>query len=190
MLFVERCSVYLAEFNGGKGSIGISSLANWNPAPRVPKILEPKGQIYERITREFLESKGISNPVIKNKQIIRVDLEGDGVDEVILSGRHVKSEDADVGKTFKKGSYSFILVRKIIDGEVKSIPIGVEVYTADIQIEQWTPREREVTAILDLDGDGVLEIVVHTTGYEGYGTTAYKIKDGAAKDVLNVGCGA
>ena len=90
----------------------------------------------------------------------------------------------------KKGSYSFILVRKIIDGEVKSISIGAEIYTADISLQQWTPREREVTAILDVDGDGVLEIVVHTTGYEGYGTTIYKIKDGKAVDELNVGCGA
>ncbi|NNE66078.1 MAG: hypothetical protein HKN33_05880 [Pyrinomonadaceae bacterium] len=190
MLFAERCEVYVVDFKKGNGSLALSSNMTWNPTPRTPRILDPKNRTYARITGEFLMSKGITNPVVKNKQIIRVDLEGDGVDEVILSGRHVRAEDADVGQTFKKGSYSFLLVRKLIAGKVESIAIGTEIYTEDINLQQWAPRKREVTAIMDLDSDGIMEVVVHTTGYEGYGTTAYKIKDGKAVDVLDVGCGA
>jgi hypothetical protein len=47
-----------------------------------------------------------------------------------------------------------------------------------------------VVAVLDLDGDGKMEIVVGSRYYEGEGTTIYKCDLKKVEAVLEVGCGA
>ena len=42
----------------------------------------------------------------------------------------------------------------------------------------------------DLNGDGRMEIVVYSYYYEGSFTTAYTLKDGKVKAVLDAGCGS
>jgi hypothetical protein len=47
-----------------------------------------------------------------------------------------------------------------------------------------------VIGTFDLDGDGKLEIVVHSQYYEGEMTKIYKCDPKKAEAVLSVGCGA
>ena len=190
MVYDDRCQVYYIDTAAKEGSIGLSSNATWDPVPRTPTVIDPNGNTYKGIVREYLQSKGIANPVVKIDKVLRIDLEGDGQDEVIISGRNVETEDAETGQTIKKGSYSFMILRKIVGSKVATITIGSEIYTDDLDVVQWTPRDRDVKAILDLDADGIMEIVVYTTVYEGVGSTVYKIRNGEAVEVLSVGCGA
>jgi hypothetical protein len=48
----------------------------------------------------------------------------------------------------------------------------------------------DLAAVLDLDGDGTLEVVVSWLYYEGSGLEAYEIGSEGVTRVLNGGCGA
>jgi hypothetical protein len=47
----------------------------------------------------------------------------------------------------------------------------------------------EVGAVLDLDGDGKMEIVLHSQYYEGGATTVWQLGAKEAKRVLEIACG-
>ena len=66
-----------------KGAIAIA--APWNAMPRAPKVLDATQPVYVQAVREFLQSKGLRDPKVKITKIVRVDLEGDGEEEVLIS---------------------------------------------------------------------------------------------------------
>jgi hypothetical protein len=47
----------------------------------------------------------------------------------------------------------------------------------------------ELRGVLDVNGDGKLEVIVHSHYYEGAGTTIYDCSGGKCKAVLSVECG-
>src|SRR5262245_37737228 len=89
----------------------------WNPVPRIPQPLSLTDKTYEKIASDFLKLNGILRPVVKLTQLYRVDLEGDGQEEVILTATKYSNENAASAKT---GDYSFTIVRKIVAGKVKN----------------------------------------------------------------------
>ena len=48
----------------------------------------------------------------------------------------------------------------------------------------------QVAAVLDLNGDGKLEVIVHSFYYEGGQTTIYRSEPDSVEAVLSVECGA
>jgi hypothetical protein len=64
--------------------------------------------------------------------------------------------------------------------------VAGEVYAKD---ESTTPNVYEVPAVLDLNGDGKLEVIVHSQYYEGSATTIYDCSGGKCKAALSVECG-
>lgn len=52
------------------------------------------------------------------------------------------------------------------------------------------PNEYELGALLDLNGDGKIDMVVRSAYYEGDEVTIYECGKSGAKKVLSIGCGA
>jgi hypothetical protein len=52
------------------------------------------------------------------------------------------------------------------------------------------PSIYKVIATLDLDGDGKMEVVIHSDYYEGGETTIYRCDPKKAEALLSVACGA
>ena len=52
-----------------------------------------------------------------------------------------------------------------------------------------TPNVYQVDAVLDLNGDGKLEVIVHSFYYEGGQTTIYRCQQDKIEEVLSVECG-
>jgi len=48
----------------------------------------------------------------------------------------------------------------------------------------------KIAAVLDLNGDGRLEVIVHSFYYEGGETTIYRCEPDKIEPVLSVECGA
>jgi len=57
--------------------------APWNALPRKPQIADPTQQVYVDAVRDFLKDRRISDPEVKITRILRVDLDGDGEEEVL-----------------------------------------------------------------------------------------------------------
>ncbi len=158
----------------------------WNPMPRAVKVQSTGQTVYQQVVAAFLKSKGIANPRINLAQVIRVDLEGDGTEEVILSASTFK--EGHVTPDAKAGDYSVVLMRKVIAGKAETIVIYGEYYPRAKEFN--APNWCGVSAILDLNGDGRMEIVVHGGYYEGSWTTVYNIDGKKIEEALGCGCGA
>jgi hypothetical protein len=168
------------------GGIAVGANPGWNLTPRAAKTLDLKNAVYVKAASDVLKSKGIVNRNPKIRQALRVDLEGDGQEEVLLA---VTSYDSFIKPSAEKGDYSFILLRKIVGGKVRNIVVTGDFITK--KIEFGAPGKFEISSIADLNGDGKMEIVVYGAYYEGNWVEVYEMKAGKPTDVkaLSAACG-
>lgn len=172
-----------------EGAHYIGFAGTWNPLPRAPRIESNEQAVYRNLVADLLRRKGIRRPDVKIMKVVRVDLEGDGVDEVIINATRVNRwEHGGIRHDVTAGDYSFIMLRKMVNGRVQTIMLEEE-YHPTVK-EFATPNEFAVIAVLDLDGDGVMEIVISGGYYEGAWKTVYSVRGNKATDVLGCGCGA
>ncbi|MBV9957876.1 MAG: FG-GAP repeat protein [Acidobacteria bacterium] len=169
--------------------IGVAG--KWNPMPRAPRIESNDKPTYRNAVAAALRSKGIRRPEVKIVKVVRVDLEGDGVEEVIINATRANRWGEGRGTitpNASAGDYSLVMLRKMINGKVQTIMLDEEYHTKPETFS--APDEYELVAVVDLNGDGVMEIVVAGGYYEGEWQTAYTIKGNKAVDVMGCGCGA
>jgi hypothetical protein len=174
-----------------KGVIAIA--APWNALPRTPKVIDTTQKAYVDAVRDFLETKGIKQPKVKIDNILRVDLDGDGEEEVLISATNYFGKGGHVPMRSPAGSYSMVLLRRVVAGKVESQLVEGEFHPkAYVRKEDSfdAPNAYKVIATLDLDGDGKLEIVIHSHYYEGEATTIYRCDQKKSEALLSVSCGA
>ena len=118
-------------------------------------------------------------------QAIRVDLDGDGTDEALIAGTRRRTSDPG---GVEPGDYSFVFLRKLSGGKVSTVALLADIHP-DPRPENISYRF-DVMAVLDLNGDGVMEIVVQSKYYEGTAATVFTVEGLTVKQVLIDGCGA
>lgn len=201
---VEEGGVSLADYNGEdevcgdhwsftfelemKEGVGIGTNAKWNPAPRRATVIPTNNGTYRTIVSSFLKTKGFRNPAIDIKQIYKIDLDGDGVDEVLISASHYKRELYELPSV---GDYSFTLVRTAKGRVVQTHLLEGEFFPVRVPRDIWPPNVYEFTGVADLNGDGRMEIIVSSHYYEGGTDGAFEIKDGkpVAIKEFSISCG-
>lgn len=161
----------------------VAMSASWPAMPRVPVMQKDNIEGYEQEVKRILEKNGIMDSQVKVNQVIRIDLEGDGTEEVIVNASSL--EGAAPIKA-PKGSYSMIFLRKLIAGKVKTMMLREEYYTDYLE----APVINKVASVLDANGDGVMEIMIWEGYYEGKAMYVYEIKEDMAKIVLGFAIGA
>jgi hypothetical protein len=164
------------------GAVAIAG-ATWNLLPR-PVLMDdtpPLDLVEEAIA--FIADHGLSDPDPAVAQYLTFDLEGDGVEEELLVVNRIPDDLFGNAE-----SYSLVMMRKTLD---------VEPAILVIEFSQGAPDSayvvfHVVTAVVDLNGDGKMEIVVDGHYYEGSGTTAWEYVDNDLGTVaaLSAGCGA
>jgi FG-GAP repeat len=171
----------------------IAIAAPWNALPRKPKVIDPTQKAYIDAVRDFLKTKGIDHPKVKIDNILRVDLDGDGEEDVLISATNYFQADDRVPMRSPAGSYSIVLLRRVVAGKVETQLVEGEFHPkAYIRKEDSfdAPNAYKVIATLDLDGDGKMEVVVAANYYEGESITIYHCDPKKIEALLSVSCGA
>jgi hypothetical protein len=169
------------------GVIGLA--APWNALPRKPIIADTTQSVYVDAVRDFLKAHGMADPKVRITRIIRIDLEGDGEDEVLINATNYfnQRDEAPINAP-KRGSYSIVMLRRVVAGKVKTQLVTGELYSrADASN---APNIYKVAAVLDLNGDRKLEVIVHSFYYEGGETIIYRCEPDKIEPALSVECGA
>lgn len=169
-----------------RGAIALS--AGWNALPRKPRIADVTQPVYVQAAREFLTQHGLQRAAVKITQVLRVDLDGDGEEEVLISATNYLSKEGGVPSSAPGGSYSFVLLRRVVAGKVKTQLVAGEFYPTRKEFN--APNRYSVLAVLDLDGDGKMEVIVDSAYYEGEATTVYRCTPDKIEELVSTGCGA
>ncbi|HEY6635257.1 MAG TPA: hypothetical protein VI141_06555, partial [Acidimicrobiia bacterium] len=107
------------------GPYGVAISAPWPLQPHL-YVEEADDGSFGAVAAELLSSRGldVASPIIK--QVVRTDLEGDGVNEIL-----VVAEDVSPGFIFEPGDYSILFMRKVVDGVVQTAVLEESVATGD-----------------------------------------------------------
>lgn len=139
--------------------------AEWNALPRRARLTSTDQPVYIKAVGEFLEARGLKEPKVNITQIARVDLDGDGEEEVLISGTNYFGKGGHLSRTIPAGSYSFVLLRRVVPNSVQTQLIEGEFYPKTKTGAD--PGAYKVSAVLDLDGDGKMEVIVSGLYVEG-----------------------
>jgi hypothetical protein len=166
---------------------------NWNAQPRVPRSLSTNDPAYRQAALGILRRRGFRRPKINITQVLRVDLDGDGIEEALVSATHLAEGISVNGGPMaihgKPGDYSFVLLRRLIKGKVRDDLLVEHFYPRTLETPP-TPYQYDVGGVLDLNGDGRMEVIIHGGYYEGSWSTVFRIDRNKIENVFGCGCGA
>jgi hypothetical protein len=169
------------------GPIGVHGVPD--PQPRPVEVLDPSAAVYRDAAAEVLGDGGIEEPDPKVVQVVRADLSGDGTDEVLVVAERLADPATAIGAP---GDYSILFLRQVVDGQVRTTVVE-DFYKDPLDPDEQTSPYilvYRVSAVADLNGDGILEVVVEEQYYEGGATVVRALQpDGTLGEVLAAGCG-
>lgn len=184
-VFEEFCRMYRVETDSYPfGGLAVGVTGSWNVIPRVAEELPTDTPVYVDEVTNWLKKKGLSEPVVEISQILRVDIEGDGTDEVLISASHFVEP---TGHAVEHGDYSMVLMRKVVGDSVETVSILADYYDQEYPLQFPLTFARTFPA--DLDNDGVLEVLVGVERWEGSGIIVFEIDGTTARPIFEGMCG-
>lgn len=165
-----------------EGAIAIGGA--WNAMPRIPRAVGASDPAYQTVIADILRRNGIPRPQVTITQVLRIDLEGDGTEEVLISATRYATGGLP---RVRVGDYSLVVLRKLINGQAQNIVVTGEYHRRAANFA--APNTYIVTGVADANGDGTMEIFVHGRYYEGAWTTVYRLNGNRVAEALQCGCG-
>ena len=182
----DLINVRLAAATPMIGTIGLTGGSN--PLPRVPAELPANTSEAQQAVAALLTANGIAQPEVRIKRVLRVDLEGDGAEELVIAATRYQKGGEFPSPDSATGDYSLLVIVKNSDTSPEIIPVAAEYYPAAKEFN--APNQHDLIGVLDLNGDGRMELVLYETYYEGAATTVYTFDGSQAAPLLvNAGCG-
>jgi hypothetical protein len=165
---------------------GVAISAPWQLVPNLVEVSDDDAT-YSAIASGLLAERGLSVPDPLIKQALTVDLEGDGINEVLV----VTEDIPDPGLLAEDGDYSLVFLSKAVGGEVRSLVIAESIVTELAEGETPFILSFGIGAVADLNGDGKMEMVISSNYYEGSGVEVWEYVDDDQGPVLAIsqGCG-
>lgn len=168
----------------------IAITGSHDPRPRPVSVLAPHARnSFKRQAREVLADLRLDDDDPPIQQAIRADLDGDGTAEFVI----VTERAWDRNRTYNEGDvfYSVVFVSRGSEekgGELVSASFE-KVNSVDPGLTYFL--ESTVSALVDTNGDGRMEIAADFSYYEGQGVTVFaETPTGKWTEVMGYGCGA
>jgi hypothetical protein len=159
--------------------------ASWNALPRIPNEISSNIESYRDLVQNMLKKNGIKNPEIEISNIYQIDLNGDGGNEILILANHYKNGLYREGVS--EGDYSLFLLRKLKGDDVVMLPLYERYITNDYPNAR--AAEIELYGLLDLNGDGVMEILAGEKMSKAYRYHIYDYRLDEKAEVLSLFCG-
>jgi len=159
------------------GMVGV--LHGWNIRQGTVQELSADQDVYQNIMLDWLAAQGVSDPELGEVHIFRVDLEADGVDEVFISATRLDESQ----HTTMSGDYSIVLMRKVTGNDTVTVPLTADIYRSQ-QLEITYPSTYSLGNFIDLNRDGILEVIVDFERWEGFGAIVYQVNGPNVTEVL------
>lgn len=158
----------------------IGICGTWNALPRQFKVEDVKR--YEPAVRSYLKQQGLATSPMFISRVWRIDLEGDGYDEVLIAASSMKDEYSWPEKL--AGYYSVVLLQKTVKGTTQTITVAKSAYRKNHDDHHFYTME----SLLDVNGDGIMEVILGWN-YNGVGNghNIYQIGQNKATEVLSEG---
>lgn len=179
------CSQPVVELQPSANLSGaVALVAAWDAAPRLPQLLPMDMALYTEAVATLLQEQGIAEPQVHINSIQQIDLEGDGVDEVLVTASRLL--EGTSLPPVAAGDYSLVLLQKTVNESTMNVALALDVYTESDELAY--PFRYDVLGLLDLNGDGWLEIMIEADRYEGRTVTVYEATYAGMQTVLEGGC--
>lgn len=187
--------------------------APFAPQPRTPQLLPTGNATYRKLVARHLAENGLRGARPHIEQLIRVDLDGDGADEVLIVAQNVvdatdgaqaeifsfapdaplmhlrDAADANaVPASARAGNYSIILLQRVDGGKVHTLPLASAIAARGRPAAP--PRVHRIAAIADLNGDGTMEIITSEARHGALRYRVHEIDALEARRVLNADANA
>jgi hypothetical protein len=182
--FSPTCKAYSIGTEASLDEAGFVGVVDgWQVMKRPVTALADKDGFYRQSVIDWLKEEGVSEPQVDSLHVYRVDLEGDGVDEVFISAAHLDESQ----HTTQAGDYSIIQMRQVVGNETVTRLVVGNVYRSQ-QPEITYPRTYSLTNFIDLNQDGRMEVVVETRKWEGFGARVFLIDGQDVIQALSAEC--
>lgn len=150
--------------------------------PRPVKVLSNSNPVYVSALKSYLHGHGVTSTA-RLTQVLSVDLDGDGTQEILLEGSNRDDLLQDMHDS-KRGDYSIVLLRYVRGGKVVDKPLLFDHgKNGDMNFMD------KIIAIGDFDGDGTMDVVVTTSYYEGSAAQLLRFKGGHVTKLAENGDG-
>jgi len=155
----------------------------WTLKPRPVADISSGPTTYRELGTAVLANEAVDASLGTVGQVVVTDLDGDGDDEAIVAFDHIQPS-AGPGAV---GDFAALF---LVDADTKATsPVFSSVVTAD-DAEFPVITNFRVLDVVDLNGDGKMEVLAHVWYYEGASVSLLEYDGTKLTEVLSTGCGA
>ncbi|MCS7076165.1 MAG: hypothetical protein NZ455_05630 [Bacteroidia bacterium] len=184
----EPCSPdfsYSERFENTDNIDYIAVEGTWNHLPRSPKKINTKDPKHRNTVIEWGKKNKLHLTDFQIVEAVQIDIDNDQTDEVIIVAKNIEHTFGAVENNFS----AVLLVKNNYTHEVASFFLDSQ---AAKNCTDETPCYASIYRLvmcLDINNDGVLEIITEDIVHEGIGKSIYQWKQGKFERVLDWGCG-